>query len=131
MRPGAWAIAVAWLAVAAALAVRGAILGARAGRAPAIFARLKSPTVYLFAGYLIIAALVSPRSTDETSSPLYGLAIALPLAWAAATCAASSVAARAWPSAVALFLLYGGAVLTSGAIVLAVTSPAFVPPWLR
>jgi hypothetical protein len=131
MRSSALAICIGWIAVALILAARGAVLATRLGRGPAIFARLKSPTVYLFAGYLIVAGLVSPRSQGESSSPLFGLALVLVVAWAAATFAAAGSARRSTATGTALFALYGGAVVAAGAIVLAVASPAFVPPWLR
>jgi hypothetical protein len=131
MRAPAWWVSVAWLVVALAVAARGFVVALRAGRGDAIRARLKSPTVYLFAGYLVIAGLVSPRSPGESSSPLYGLAVALLFGWVAATGAAAAVAERTWTSAALHFTLYGGAVLAAGALILALSSPAFVPPWLR
>jgi hypothetical protein len=131
MRPLAWLVALGIIAVALGLAVRGAFVGLRAGRAPAVYARLKSPTVYLFSGYLVIAGLVSPRAPGESNSPLYGLAFALPLAWALAAFAASADEKPALPTAALHFLVFGTAVLASGAVVLALTSPGFVPPLLR
>ena len=82
-------------------------------------------------GYLLVAALVTPRSSGESTSPLLGLAVVVPFAYVAAT---FSAAGRARPSplgSVALAVLHGGAVVAAAIIVLAVRLPALVPGWLR
>lgn len=127
----AWLACVGWIVAAAVIGAARAARGAREGRGGRALARLKSPTVYLFSGYLLVAALVTPVSPGETVSPLLGLAFAVPIGYALATLSAigserPSLAARA-----ALAILHGGAVLAAGVIVLALASPAFVPAWLR
>ena len=87
--------------------------------------------MYLFAGYLLVAALVTPLSPGESASPLLGLSLALPLAYALATFSAIGEARPSRLVAVALALLHAGVVLVAAAMVLALASPRFVPPWLR
>src|SRR4051812_9227558 len=116
--------------VAACAAVIGARRGLGEGRGPHAAARLKSPTLYLFAAYLAIAALVTPRSPGESASPLLGLALALPVAYALASLSAIGRARRGAGAALALGLLHGGAMLAAAAVVLAIASPAYVPAWL-
>jgi hypothetical protein len=127
----AWTGCLAWIAIALITSIARARRGVREGRARRAAARLKSPTVYLFSGYLLVAALVTPVSKGETVSPLLGLAVAIPLGYGLATLSAIG-SERPHPAARAcLALLHGGAVIAAGAIVLAVASPAFVPSWMR
>jgi hypothetical protein len=128
---GAWIACAAWIVAALVAAIAGARRGIGEGRGARAAARLKSPTIYLFTAYLLIAALVTPRSAGESTSPLLGLALALPLAYALATLSAIGRERRSALPALGLALLHGGAVLAAAAIVLAVASPAFVPLWLR
>jgi len=131
MTPAAWLTCLAWLALTLAISARAALRGLRAGRAPHATARLKSPTIYLFAAYLLIAACVTPRTPGESTSPLLWLAIILPLAYAIATFSAIGAPRRSPLTAIALALLHAGAVLAASAIILALASPAFVPAPLR
>jgi hypothetical protein len=129
--PIAWLLCVVWITAALAAAAVGARRGIAEGRGRRAAARLKSPTIYLFAAYLLVAALVTPLSPGESTSPLLWLAVVLPLGYAVATLSAIGAEKRR-PAAAALFaLLHGGAVLAAAAIVLALASPAFVPRWLR
>jgi hypothetical protein len=131
MAPLAWAGCLAWIGLAFLTAIARARRGAREGRAGRAAARMKSPTMYLFSGYLVVAALVTPVSPGETVSPLLGLAIAIPLGYGLATLSAIG-SDRPRPGArAALAILHGGAVLAAGAVVLALASPAFVPAFLR
>lgn len=128
-----WALGLclAWVAASLAFAaVRGA-RGARAGRIALFYERLKSPTVYLFSGYLLIAALVTPLSAGETTSPLLWLAAALPVWWAVASLASIGAARVPFAAGLGLAALYGGAVLAGALLILQVASPAFVPAWAR
>lgn len=127
----AWTATLLWLATTLLVALLRGLRAVRAGRAPDALRRLRSPTIYLFAAYLLVAALVTPLSSGESTSPLLWLALALPLAHAAS---AFSAAADPHPRAstrVALALLFGGTVTAAAAIILAIVSPAFVPQWLR
>lgn len=126
----AWCACVGWLAAALLVALRRGRRGFREGRGPLAVRRLKSPTLYLFSGYLLVAALVTPVSPGETVSPLLGLALALPLAYALATLSAIGDARPSRPTAALLGLLHAGVVLAAAAVVLAVASPRFVPEWL-
>jgi hypothetical protein len=127
----AWCTSLVALSGALASAAHGLVEARRAGRARLALRRLARPTVWLFAGYLLVAALVTPRSDGETVSPLLGLALALPVAYALATCASLGEERPRPARATALAMLHGGAVLAAAAVVLALTSPAFVPAWLR
>lgn len=131
MSRGAWALCVAWLAAAIVTAAMGARRGLAAGRGRRVAARLKSPTVYLFTGYLLLAALVTPRSPGESASPLLGLSLALPVGYALASLAALGDDRARPAAAIVRAAIHGGAVLAAAAIVLALSSPAFVPAWLR
>jgi hypothetical protein len=131
VRPGAWIVCLAWLAVAVGAALVGARRGFSAGRGRRLTARLASPTVYLFTGYLVLAALVTPHAADESASPLLGLALVLPVAYALASLDALGDDHGRPAAAVARAVIHGGAVLAAAAIVLALSSPAFVPGWLR
>lgn len=127
----AWTGCLAWIALALVTATLRARRGVLEGRARRAAARMKSPTVYLFSGYLLVAALVTPVSPGETVSPLLGLALAIPLGYGLATLSAIG-SDRPGPAArAALAILHGGAVLAAGAVVLALASPAFVPGWMR
>lgn len=127
----AWTGCLGWIGIALLTAVIRARRGVIEGRARRAAARLKSPTVYLFSGYLVIAALVTPVSPGETVSPLLGLAIALPLGYGLATLSSIGAESPRPHVRAALAFLHGGAVLAAGAIVLALASPAFVPALLR
>jgi hypothetical protein len=127
----AWVVCAAWVALAGVVAAVRGLRGVREGRGALLRARLRSPTIYLFSGYLLVAALVTPVSSGESVSPLFGLALALPAAYALATLSAIGDARPSPLRAAALALLHGGALLAASAAVLAVTSPRFVPPWLR
>ena len=127
----AWGFFVSWLAAALLVAVVRGLRAVRTDRARAALRRLRSPTVYLFAAYLLVAALVTPLSAGESTSPLLWLALGLPVVYAASAFAA---AADERPSAlvrVVLAVLFGGAVVAGAALILALVSPAFVPSWLR
>ncbi|MCC6554999.1 MAG: hypothetical protein IT372_18680 [Polyangiaceae bacterium] len=127
----AWAVCAAWIAAAAAIAAIRGRRGAREGRLPLAARRLRSPTPHLFAAYLLVAAWVTPRSPGETASPLLGLALALPAAYALATLSAIGSPRPSRAEAALLALLHGGALLAAAAVVLAISSPRFVPAWLR
>jgi len=127
----AWIACFAWVVVAAMAAAWGARRGVGEGRGQRAAARLKSPTVYLFTAYLVIAALVTPLSSGESASPLLGLGVVLPVGYALATLSAIGRERRGALAATGLGLLHGGAVLAASAIVLALASPAYVPGLLR
>jgi hypothetical protein len=130
MHPIAWMFCAVWLLGAIVVATLRGIRGAREGRIHLALRRLKSPTIYLFALYLLVAALVTPPSPGETTSPLLWLALAIP---AANALAAFSAVGKPRPSRVeslALAVLHGGAVLMAAALILALVSPRFVPTWL-
>ncbi len=127
----AWIACSTWLAAAVAVAAAGARRGIAEGRGGHAAARLKSPTIWLFTGYLVLAALVSPLSPGESASPLLGLGVAIPTAYALATLSAIGRAHRGALGALGLAVLHGGAVIAASAIVLALLSPAFLPAPLR
>ena len=131
MSPLAWIACLTWIGVTLAVAASNARRGLRERRGHLAATRIKSPTIYLFAAYLVIAAWVTPRSPGESTSPLLWLALALPLAYALATLSSLGKAHRSPAAAIALALLHGGAVIAAAAIVLALASPAFVPTLLR
>ncbi len=126
----AWSACLAWIAAALLVALRRGLRGIRDGRGPLAARRLKSPTLYLFSGYLLVAALVTPVSPGETVSPLLGLALALPLAYALATLSSIGDAHPSPRASALLALLHAGVVLAAAAMVLAAASPRFVPRWL-
>jgi hypothetical protein len=128
---GAWVVCIAWIALALGAAVIGARRGLSEGRGRLVAARLKSPTVYLFTGYLVLAALVTPHSAGESASPLLGLALVLPLGYALASLTAIGTDRPRPAAAIARAAIHGGAVIAAAAIVLALSSPGFVPAWLR
>ena len=131
MSPVAWAICGAWIVAAVGVALIRGRRGVREGRGAAAARRLKSPTAYLFSGYLLIAALVTPPSAGESTSPLLGLSLALPVAYALASLSAIGAARPSRGGAALLAALHGGAVLAAAAVILAISSPRFVPAWLR
>ncbi|EYF08081.1 hypothetical protein [Chondromyces apiculatus] len=127
----AWSICCAWLTAAILVAAQRGRRGVREGRWPLARARLLSPTLYLFSGYLLVAALVTPISPGESVSPLLGLALALPVLWSLATLSAIGERRPARATALLLGVLHGGTVPAAAAIVLVFASPRFVPAWLR
>jgi hypothetical protein len=130
MHPLAWLLSLACLLAATFVSLLRARRGIHEGRAHLAKQRLKSPTIYLFSAYLLVAALVTPPSPGETTSPLLWLAFAIPLANALA---AGSAIGQTHPRGItrlALALLHGGAVLAAAVIILALASPRFVPVWL-
>jgi hypothetical protein len=127
----AYATCIVWLAIALFTAAAGAFHGARRGALGLAFARLKSPTVYLFSAYLLVAAFVTPMAPGESTSPLLWLGLVLPAAYALATFASIGPTRRSISTALLLAVVYAGAVLAAAAIILALASPAFVPSWLR
>jgi hypothetical protein len=129
--PGVWIACLAWIAIALGTAAIGAQRGVREGRGRRALARLESPTLYLFTGYLVLAALVTPHSAGESASPLLGLALVLPIGYALATLSAIGDARPRRGAAIARGVIHGGAVVAGAAIVLALSSPEFVPGWLR
>jgi hypothetical protein len=131
MNAAAWTACSAWIAAAAVAAAVGARRGLGEGRGRRAAARLRSPTVYLFTGYLVLAALVTPVSKGESASPLLGLGVVLPAGYVLATLSAIGREKRGALAAVGLGVLHGGAVLAAAAVVLALVSPAYVPAALR
>ena len=131
MSTAAWALCSAWIAAAAIAAALGARRGLAEGRGKRAAARLASPTIYLFTAYLLVAGFVTPRGAAESTSPLLWLGLLLPIAYALATLSAVGRERRSPIAAAGLALLHGGAVLAGAAVILALASPAFVPPWLR
>src|SRR5689334_9792403 len=103
----AWIACLAWISVTLAVAATNARRGLRADRGHLVTARLKSPTIYLFAAYLLIASWVTPRSPGESTSPLFWLAFTLPLTYALATLSSIGNARRSPMAAIALALLHG------------------------
>ncbi|MDI1446735.1 hypothetical protein [Polyangium sp. 6x1] len=130
MHPLAWLLSVTWLLVAALVAVIRGVHGAREGRAHLAARRIKSPTIYLFSAYLLVAALVTPKSPGETTSPLLWLAFAIPIANALAAVSSVGQTQPKGLTRAGLALLHGGAVLAAAACILAIVSPRFVPIWL-
>jgi cytochrome bd-type quinol oxidase subunit 2 len=131
MSAAAWCVCAIWLAAALAVALWRGGTAVRRGRARDALRRLRSPTVYMFAAYLLVAALVTPTSAGESTSPLLWLAIALPIAYAASAFAAAADERPTAAVRLLLAALFGGAVLAAAAIILALVSPLFVPRWLR
>lgn len=104
--------------------------GAHEGRLPLAFKRLKSPTIYLFAAYVFVAAMVTPPSPGESTSPLMWLAFCIPMANALAVFSSIGKAKPSPSEALMLALLHAGALLAAAALILAFVSPKFVPVWL-
>jgi len=127
----------AWIliAVADALALATALAGLRRGIAQNALTtarqRLSSPTPYLLAAYLCVAAIVTPKSTGESSSPLFGLSLLIPVAYALATLASLGRAKPTSFRAVTLGALHGFAFVANAAVTLAAVSPEYVPGLLR
>jgi len=130
MHPVAVVVCVGWIVVATMTAVVRGVRGAKQGRLPLAMARLKSPTIYLFAAYVFVAALVTPKSPGETTSPLLWLACCIPLTNAAAVLSSVGKPKPTRVEALLLALLHGGALVAAAALILAVVSPRFVPMWL-
>lgn len=131
MSPAAWSTFTLWLAAALVVAALLGVRAVRGGRGREVLRRLRSPTVYLFAAYLLVAALVTPLSPGESTSPLLWLALVLPIAYAASAFAAAGSPRAGALARAALAVLFGGAVIAAAALILAIVSPVFVPGWLR
>ena len=131
MSAWAWWLCATWLAGALGVAVWRGRRALREGRARGALRRVKSPTVWMFAAYLLVAAFVTPMSAGESTSPLLWLAAAMPIAYAMSAFAAAADDKPSLPVRLVLALLFGGAVLAAAAIILALVSPAFVPRWLQ
>lgn len=121
---------VVWIAVAMATSLVRGLRGAREGRLHLALSRLKRPTIYLFSAYVFVAAVVTPPSPGETTSPLLWLSLCIPLANALAVFSSVGKAKPARIEACVLALVHGGALLAAAALILAVASPRFVPVWL-
>ena len=130
MHPVIVVACAAWIAVAVVVSVVRGVRGAREGRLPWAVARLKSPTIYLFAAYVFVAAIVTPPSPGESTSPLMWLSFCIPMANALAVFSSVGKPKPSRLEALALALLHGGALLAAAALILAVVSPRFVPVWL-
>ena len=130
MHPVIVVACAAWIAVAVVVSVVRGVRGAREGRLPLALARLKSPTIYLFAAYVFVAAIVTPPSPGESTSPLMWLSFCIPMANALAVFSSVGKPKPSRLEALALALLHGGALLAAAALILAVVSPRFVPVWL-
>ncbi len=130
MHPVAVVVCIAWIAVAVIVSVLRGVRGAKQGRLHLAVQRLKSPTIYLFAGYVLVAALVTPPSPGETTSPLMWLAFSIPVAHALAVFSSVGKPHPSRTEALAVGLLHGGVLLAMAALILAVVSPRFVPTWL-
>lgn len=131
MAAAAWTVCTIWLAAALGVALWRGVAALRRGQARAALTRSRSPAVLMFAAYLLVAALVTPLSVGESTSPLLWLALALPVAHTASAFASGADAHPHLLTRIALALLFGGAFLASAALILALVSPAFVPAWLR
>lgn len=127
----AWTLCGAWITGAVVVATASARRGAAEGRARRAVARLKSPTVYLFTAYLMVAAIAAPHEASESTSPILGLAIVLPLGYALATLSAIGAERPSAARRASLAVLHGGAVMAGAAVVLAIASPAYLPAVLR
>lgn len=119
-----------WIVVALVTALVRGLRGAKQGRWPLALSRLKSPTIYLFAAYVFVAALVTPPSPGESTSPLMWLAFCIPMANALAVFSSVGKAKPSRIEAFVLAVLHGGALLAAAALILALVSPRFVPVWL-
>lgn len=119
-----------WIVVAFVTSIWRAKRGAHEGRLPLAVKRLKSPTIYLFAAYAFVAAMVTPQSPGESTSPLMWLSFCIPMANALAVCSSIGNAKPSRGEALALALLHAGALLAAAALILALVSPKFVPVWL-
>jgi hypothetical protein len=130
VHPVAVVVCIAWIVVATIVSVLRGVRGAKQGRLHLAVRRLKSPTIYLFAGYVLVAALVTPPSPGETTSPLMWLALSIPIAYALAVFSSVGKPHPSRAEALAVGLLHGGVLLAMAALILAVVSPRFVPTWL-
>lgn len=119
-----------WIVVAFVTSIWRVRRGAQEGRLPRAFKRLKSPTIYLFAAYVFVAAMVTPQSPGESTSPLMWLSFCIPLAHALAVFSSIGKAKPSPGEALALALLHAGALIAAAALILALVSPKFVPVWL-
>jgi len=119
-----------WIVSACLTALWRGRRGAREGRLPLAIERLKSPTIYLFAAYVFVAAMVTPQSPGESTSPLMWLSFSIPLANALAVFSAVGKERPSRSEALALALLHAGALIAAAALILALVSPKFVPVWL-
>lgn len=131
MSAAAWSACLVWIAASVAVALLRGVRAARRGLAGGALRRLKSPRIYLFAAYLVVAALVMPLSGGESTSPLLWLAPALVLAYAGGSFAAAADERPGLVVRLTLAGLFAGAFAAGAAIILALVSPAFVPWWLR
>jgi hypothetical protein len=120
----------AWIVAAVVTSLLRGWRGAKEGRLSLALGRLKSPTIYLFAAYVFVSAVVTPPSPGETTSPLLWLSLCIPLANALAVFSSVGKPKPSRIEALLLALLHGGAVLAAAALILAVASPRFVPVWL-
>ena len=127
----ATSLCAGWLVLTTIVAAWRGRRGFREGRGARTFRRLRSPTIYLFAVYLLLAGVFTPRSPGETTTPLVWLGLCVPVLFVLATL--SSVGnERPRPAVgVTLAILHGGAVVAAGALILAIASPRFLPLWLR
>lgn len=130
MHPVISVVCGAWIVVAVLTALVRGLRGAKQGRLPLALGRLKSPTIYLFAAYVFVAAMATPPSPGETTSPLLWLSLCIPLANALAVFSSVGNAKPSRLEALLLALLHGGALLAAAAVILAIVSPRFVPVWL-
>lgn len=97
---------------------------------PLALSRLKSPTIYLFAAYVFVAAVVTPPSPGETTSPLLWLSFCIPMANALAVLSSVGNTKPSRAEALLQAFIHGGALLAAAALILALVSPRFVPVWL-
>lgn len=123
-------VCIAWVVVAVAIAFARGRRGIQEGRWPLARNRLTSPTIYLFAAYVFVAAIVTPPSPGESTSPLMWLALSIPVANAIAVFSSVGKPKPSRAEALGLALVHGGMVLATAALILAAASPRFVPNWL-
>jgi hypothetical protein len=121
---------VFWIVIACVTSVWRGRRGVQEGRLPLALERLKSPTIYLFAAYVFVAAMVTPQSPGESTSPLMWLSFCIPLANALAVFSSLGKTRPSRGEALALALLHAGALMAAAALILALVSPKFVPVWL-
>lgn len=130
MYRAAFFVCISWIVAAFATAFVRGWRGSKHGRLPLAMERLKSPTIYLFAAYVFVAAMVTPQSPGETTSPLLWLSLCIPIANALAVFSAAGQTKPSRGEAFVLALIHGGALLAASALILALVSPRFVPVWL-
>lgn len=119
-----------WIVAAFVTSIWRAKRGISEGRLPQALTRLKSPTIYLFAAYVFVAAMVTPQSPGESTSPLMWLSFCIPMANALAVFSSIGNAKPSRAEALTLAMLHAGALLAAAALILAFVSPKFVPVWL-